>query len=83
MDWNLIQGAWDQCKGYVKKTWGRLTQDDMMVVEGKKDVLLGKLKERYGYTHEEAELEVYKFAKTCRLPAVVALDHDVVKKLTS
>ena len=52
---DMFKGAWKQLKGNAKKQWGKLTDDDMMQIDGNKDVLLGKLQERYGYTKAEAE----------------------------
>ena len=51
-------GNWKQFKGKVKEQWGKLTDDDMTVIEGKRDQLVGKVQERYGYAKDEAEKEV-------------------------
>ena len=53
-----IAGNWKQFKGYVKEKWGKLTDDDLDVIEGKKDQLVGRLQERYGYSKEQAEKEL-------------------------
>ena len=58
MNWDQIAGNWKQFKGTVKEKWGNLTDDDLEVIEGKKDQLVGKLQERYGYTKEQAEKEL-------------------------
>ena len=58
MNWDQIAGNWKQFKGTVKEKWGKLTDDDLDVIEGKKDQLLGRLQERYGYTKEQAEKEL-------------------------
>ncbi len=42
----------------MKEKWGKLTDDDMQVIEGKRDQLVGKIQERYGYAKDEAEREV-------------------------
>ena len=52
---DMFKGAWKQLKGNVKKQWGKLTDDDMMEIDGNKDVLVGKLQERYGYSRAQAE----------------------------
>ncbi len=49
---------WKQFKGKFKEKWGKLTDDDMQVIEGKRDQLVGKIQERYGYAKDEAEKEV-------------------------
>ena len=55
------EGKWDQLKGNAKKKWGKLTDDDLQQVEGDKDRLVGKVKEKYGISKEEAEKEVNEF----------------------
>ncbi len=45
-------------KGKAKEQWGKLTDDDMTVIEGKRDQLVGKIQERYGYAKDQAEKEV-------------------------
>ena len=51
-------GNWKQFKGKAKEKWGKLTDDDMTVIEGKRDQLVGRIQERYGYAKDQAEKEV-------------------------
>ena len=53
-----IGGNWKQFKGKAKEKWGKLTDDDMTVIEGKRDQLVGRIQERYGYAKDQAEKEV-------------------------
>ena len=55
MNKDIFQGNWNQLKGKVKQKWGKLTDDDLDVIDGKRIELAGKLQERYGYGMEEAE----------------------------
>ncbi|MCA9809633.1 MAG: CsbD family protein [Candidatus Dadabacteria bacterium] len=55
MNWDRIEGNWKQLTGKAKVQWGKLTDDDLDVISGKRDQLVGKLQERYGYSKEEAE----------------------------
>jgi uncharacterized protein YjbJ (UPF0337 family) len=48
MDWNRIEGNWKQFKGQAKEKWGRLTDNDLDVINGRQDPLEGKIQERYG-----------------------------------
>lgn len=57
-------GNWKQLKGKVKEQWGKLTDDDMTVVEGKRDQLVGKIQERYGYAKDQAEKEISDWEST-------------------
>ncbi|GBU13093.1 hypothetical protein AwEntero_16940 [Enterobacterales bacterium] len=58
MNKDQTEGNWKQFKGKVKEKWGKPTDDDLTVVEGKRDQLVGKIQERYGYKKEEAEKEL-------------------------
>jgi uncharacterized protein YjbJ (UPF0337 family) len=54
MNWAQIEGKWKQFKGSVKQKWGKLTDDDLDVIAGKRDQLVGKIQERYGIGKDEA-----------------------------
>lgn len=58
MNKDRVEGNWLQFKGKVKEQWGKLTDDDLDVIAGKRDQLIGKLQERHGITLEEAEKQV-------------------------
>jgi uncharacterized protein YjbJ (UPF0337 family) len=58
MNWSEVKGNWKQLKGNAKVRWGKLTDDDLMQVEGERDKLVGKIQEAYGITKEEAERQV-------------------------
>ena len=64
MNEDRIGGNWKQFKGKVKEKWGDLTDDDMTVVEGKRDQLVGKIQERYGYEKDRAEKEVKEWEES-------------------
>lgn len=63
MNWDIIEGKWNQVKGSVKEKWGDLTDDDLAEMNGKREKLQGKLQEKYGWTKEEAERELDDFFK--------------------
>ena len=58
MNWDQIAGNWKQVKGVVREKWGKLTDDDVDVIAGKRDILLGKIQERHGIAREEAEKQL-------------------------
>ncbi len=58
MNWDQIAGNWKQAKGVVREKWGKLTDDDVDVIAGKRDILLGKIQERHGIAREVAEKEL-------------------------
>jgi uncharacterized protein YjbJ (UPF0337 family) len=61
MNNDRIQGNWKQLKGEVQRQWGKLTNDDLDVIEGDHEKLIGKLQERYGIQREEAKKQVDAF----------------------
>lgn len=61
MNWDQIEGQWKQVKGQAQQKWGKLTNDDLDVVAGKKEELIGRVQERYGLAREEAEKQVGEF----------------------
>ena len=63
MNWDRIEGQWAQLKGRAREQWGKLSDDDVDVVAGKRDQLAGKIQERYGYEKEQAERELDEFTK--------------------
>jgi uncharacterized protein YjbJ (UPF0337 family) len=58
MNEDRMEGKWKQMKGALKSRWGKLTDDDLDVIEGQKDQLVGKVQERYGIAKEEAQKQV-------------------------
>ena len=64
MNWDVIQGNWMQIKGKALEKWGKLTNDDLDVIDGKEQVLIGKLQERYGLAKDDAEKQVKEWMKT-------------------
>ncbi len=64
MNWNQIQGDWKQFSGKVKEKWGKLTDDEVTTIAGKREQLIGYLQERYGYEKEQAEKELNDFTQT-------------------
>ena len=64
MNMDQLKGDWKQLSGKVKSKWGKLTDDDMTLVEGKREELCGKIQERYGCAKEEAEKQLNEFCKS-------------------
>lgn len=66
MNEDTIQGNWKQFKGKVKEQWGKLTDDDLNVIAGKRDQLLGKIQERHGIAKDAAEQQLKDWEKSNR-----------------
>lgn len=65
MNWDQVKGKWKQFSGQAKQQWGKLTDDDLAVINGKREELVGKVQQRYGVAKEEAEKQVKEFEKSC------------------
>ena len=64
MNWDRVEGNWKQFKGSVQEKWGKLTDDDLDVIEGKRTQLAGRLQQRYGVAKDQAEKEIDAWLKT-------------------
>lgn len=58
MDWNCVEGNWKQTKGRIKEKWGKLTDDDITQINGKRELFEGKLQERYGIAKDRVRQDV-------------------------
>ena len=58
MNWDRIAGNWKMAKGKVKEQWGKLTDDDLDKIAGKRDQLVGKIQNSYGIGKDEAEKQI-------------------------
>jgi uncharacterized protein YjbJ (UPF0337 family) len=61
MNEDQLKGEWTQLKGRIRERWGKLTDDDLDVIAGKRDQLVGILQKRYGAVKEDLEKEVKEF----------------------
>lgn len=58
MNQDILKGRWSQLKGELKTQWGKLTDNDVTQIEGQRDKLIGKVRERYGLAKDDAERQV-------------------------
>lgn len=65
MNKDIISGKWTQLRGEVQKRWGKLTDDQLDVINGDRLKLVGKIEETYGVAREEAEKQLADFERTC------------------
>ena len=63
MNWDRIEGNWKQFKGNVKQQWGKLTNNQLVVIAGKRDHLAGKIQEIYGMTKDDEEKQLSDWQK--------------------
>ena len=63
MNWDRVEGNWKQFSGKVKEKWGKLTDDDLTVINGKQEQLVGRIQERYGVAKEDAHNQIAEWAR--------------------
>jgi uncharacterized protein YjbJ (UPF0337 family) len=61
MNWDQVEGHWKEMRGKVREKWAKLTDDDLELIAGKKERLLGKLQIHYGKGKDDAEKELDSF----------------------
>jgi len=65
MNKDTIEGNWEQFKGMAKQKWGKLTDNDLTLLKGKREEFLGKVQTAYGKSRDEAEKELKEFEQNC------------------
>lgn len=68
MNEDTLKGQWTQLKGQVREQWGKLTNDDLDVIQGRSEQLIGKIQERYGIARDEAKRQVDAWTPTISTP---------------
>lgn len=64
MNKDIFEGKWNQFKGKIKEKWGRLTNNELTQINGKRDQLLGKLQTKEGWSKDQVSKEVDEVNKT-------------------
>lgn len=63
MNWDRVEGNWKTFKGQVRQQWGKLTDDDLDVIAGRRDELIGRIQNAYGMARDEADRQVSEWEK--------------------
>jgi uncharacterized protein YjbJ (UPF0337 family) len=66
MNWDRIEGNWKEFMGKAKQQWGKLTDDDLTQIKGRRDELSGRLQGYYGYGKDQAEREIDTWVDSSR-----------------
>ena len=69
MNEDTLKGQWNQLKGTVREKWGKLTNDDLNVIQGQSEQLVGRIQERYGIARAEAERQVKDWLREAKEPS--------------
>jgi uncharacterized protein YjbJ (UPF0337 family) len=64
MNRDIVEGNWKQIKGDVKSRWGKLTDDQLDVISGNREKLVGQIQESYGVGRDEAEQQIREFERS-------------------
>ena len=64
MNNDIIKGKWAQLRGQLKAQWSRLTHDDVNLLDGHREHLVGKVQERYGLARDKADAQVTAFERS-------------------
>jgi uncharacterized protein YjbJ (UPF0337 family) len=67
MNWDQIEGKWKELKGSAKQQWAKFTDDDLEYIAGRRESLIGKIQERYGFAREEAQRKADEWVKTLKM----------------
>lgn len=67
--WDQLAGKWKQFTGDVRRRWGDLTDDEILEINGNREMLVGKVQERYGIARQEAERQVDEWADRTGIPS--------------
>ena len=65
-NWDEIASRWTRFGRDNKKRWCELTDDEVMLVNGRRETLTGKIREKYGVTLEEASRQIDAWAAKLR-----------------
>ena len=63
MNWDQLEGKWKQFTGSARERWGKLTDDDLDAIRGRKEILIGRFQERYGMAREQADREANEWSR--------------------
>jgi uncharacterized protein YjbJ (UPF0337 family) len=82
MNWDRVEGNWKQLRGKVREQWGKLTNDHIDAINGRRDMLAGKIQEAYGVGKDEAERQISAWQKGVRDDADdrAATDHPATER---
>ncbi len=64
MNWDQVVSKWEQLTGSAKENWGKLSDDDLQRISGKREQLVAKIQEAYGIARREAEKQVWDWGKS-------------------
>ena len=76
MNWDSMAGNWKQTQTNVKRRWGKLTDDDLRRINGKRTELVNLVAERYSLKRDQAERQVEDFEESAQFEPSGQMRHD-------
>ena len=79
MDWDRISGNWAHWRGRIRERWGRLTNDELDLVAGRREQLVRRIQSAYGIAKEEADRQLRNWERNLAVevePVVLMSDDD-------
>jgi uncharacterized protein YjbJ (UPF0337 family) len=73
MNWDHIEDNWKQFSATVKEKWGRLTDDEIAEMKGKREKLEAKIQQTYGHAKDQIKKDIEEWYST--LKDVMNWDH--------
>ncbi len=64
MNWEQVEGKWEQLMGSAKENWSKLSDDALQQISGRREQLAASIQEAYGITRREAEKQVWDWGKS-------------------
>ena len=61
--WERIAGNWKQFRDEIKHKWRKLTDEDLIAINGRRKHFEGKIQERYGYAEDRVRKDVDDWLK--------------------
>jgi uncharacterized protein YjbJ (UPF0337 family) len=83
MNQDRLQGNWKQFKGKVREKWGRLTDDQLDVINGRREILAGKIQETYGISKEEAERQIKEWESAIKMTDAEDYEEDAQTRVNA
>ena len=66
MNWDRVEGNWKQVMGKAREKWGKFSKDDIEIIGGRRDQLIGHIQERYGIARDEAQKQADEWAEALK-----------------
>ena len=78
MNWDRIEGNWKEITGRSASRC-KLTDDDLALIDGRREELAGRIQEVYGVSKDEANKQIERFAGTLEGGKLDAGTHDTLR----